>query len=384
MPVTSIFLDMSKAFDFVNHSKLLHKLQFYGIRGKANEWLESYLNNRKQCTEITTLVTDEFGHVLRKSVRSNLLTNSIGVPQGSVLGPLLFLVYINDLPDAIPHRCILFADDTTIIIKCHKNQMQSTVMDALENIITWLDHNNLKVNINKTNLMQFNSYNSMTSPLNIKYNDESVDEVNITKFLGLNIDNHLNWKLHVDLVCARLERYVFALKRIRQNVSVDAALAAYHGYVSSVLSYGLILWGNSVEVERVFKIQKRCVRVICKAWYLDSCRPLFRNCKILPLACMYIRDICVFTKLHHVYFQKRCDVITRQKRKKFANLLYQPVCRKNIYERNVFNMCINIYNCIPDDIKLLNGQLFKNKLNDWLLQRCFYSIRELKNFINRN
>ena len=184
----------------------------------------------------------------------------------------------------------------------------------------------------------------------------------------------------IDLVCNKLNRFVFALKRLRQTVSFDAALMAYHGYVSSVLSYGLLLWGNSVDVDRAFKIKKKCIRAICNAWSGDTCKPLFIKHNILPLPCMYIRDICVFVKYHSEYWKKRSEVLLRKTRAKYMNLQYKPPARKDIYKKNSFNMCILLYNCLPERLRLLDDKSFKRRLSEWLLHHCFYSVRE---FINR-
>lgn len=374
-PSATIFLDMSKAFDFVNHSKLLNKLNFYGIRGRAFDWIESFLKNRQQCTEISKIV--ESGKtLLKKTYRSHFRTNNTGVPQGSVLGPLLFLLYVNNLPDCTEHKCIQFADDTTLVVKSNKQLLDMNMNNALNNIITWMDANDLQINISKTKFMQFRSYNSRPIPLSLNYNSERVDEVDTYNFLGITIDKHLNWKEQVDQVCNKLNRFVFALKRLKQTISLEAALTAYHGYVSSVLSYGLILWGNSVDISRAFKLQKKCIRVLCSAAFDDSCRPLFKKLNVLPLPCMYIRDVCTFVHLNPQYWSKRGDIIERQTRTRYMNLLHQPHCHKDIYKRNVNNMCILLYNKLPDDIKLLPKNSFKHGLTKWLLQHSFYSVKE--------
>jgi hypothetical protein len=124
------------------------------------------------------------------------------------------------------------------------------------------------------------------------------------------MDKHLNCKLHVDEFCASLNRFVFGLKRLRDTVSPEAALTVYHGYVSSVLLYGLILWGNSVDIDSVFKIQKKCVRVICNAWFDDSCVPLFKKLHIS----LYLRVVCVFVKKHKYYISIRGLGKTRKDR----------------------------------------------------------------------
>jgi hypothetical protein len=374
-PIMAVFLDMTKAFDFVNHSKLLHKLERYGVRGRVLDWIKSYLEDRKQCTEISK-ISEENGVLFKKTYRSQFRLTNTGVPQGSILGPLLFIIYINDLPNAVSCKTIMFADDTTLLLKCNNNlTYERDLNNVLMNVINWMNINDLQININKTKCMQFLSYNSADIKLHLNYNNENVDKVDAFKFLGIMMDKHLNWKLHVDQVCASLNRFVFALKRLRDTVSPEAALTAYHGYVSSVLLYGLILWGNSVDVDRVFRIQKKCVRVICNAWFDDSCVPLFKKLHILPLPSLYLREVCVFVKKHQYYFSKRGENSQRQTRLKGKNLYLKPQCHKDVYKRNAFNMCIAIFNRLPEELKKLEGNLFKSKLNSWLLDKCFYSIR---------
>lgn len=376
-PIMSIFLDLSKAFDFVDHAILLKKMEFYGIRGKARDWVESYLGQRMQCTEIEKLVKNARNCLCKQKFRSTFVINGTGVPQGSILGPLLFLIAINDLPKYIQQDCVMFADDTTLIIsgddrlKCENNANK-----ALIDTTNWLKSNNLKINIDKTKAMQFSSYHANLLSLNINYDNSRVEFVDKFSFLGFIIDRNLNWKYHVDHVCKKLDRFVFALKRLRQTVSLEAALTAYHGYVSSVLTYGLLLWGNSTDIERAFRLQKKCVRALDNAWSTDSCKPLFKKFGLLPLPCLYIRDACLLVKNYPNYFTFRNETTARHTRAQYRNLLYQPPCNAYAYKKNCYFMCIRLYNMLPDDIKLESKKSFKNKLVKWLYENCFYSIGE--------
>lgn len=198
------------------------------------------------------------------------------------------------------------------------------------------------------------------------------------KFLGIWLDQHCTWKAHIAQVCDKIDKFVYAIKRLRLRVSIDAALSAYHGYVSSVLAYGLVLWGNSVDIDKAFKVQKKCVRAICGAWSTDSCKPLFKRFNILPLACMYIKDICVFVRQNPQYFKKKSEVITRHTRHR--NQLYIPPCRLGLVKRNVYYHAITIFNKLPDDFKDLPINIFKWKLRSWLIDKCFYDIKQFMEY----
>lgn len=297
------------------------------------------------------------------------------MPQGSILGPLLFLLYINDLPNQVQHNCIMFADDTTLIIKSDNlDNFNKDINDTLVNVIHWLNNNNLKININKTCIMQFRTYRSADIDLDIHYETESVEEVESTKFLGIHIDKFCSWKCHVANVCDRLDKFVFALRRLSRISSKAVALTAYHGYVSSILSYGLLIWGNSVDVHKAFLAQKKCVRAVCNVHFQEPCRPLFKSTKVLPLPCMYILQASLFVREHLEYFDTNSKFFPRSTRRR--NQIFLPRARKNVFKNNVYSMVIQIYNKLPKHILETEPRLFKNALCKWLLLKCYYSIQE--------
>lgn len=331
----------------------------------------SYLNNRKQCVEINKISNNN----VMTSFKSNFVHNKFGVPQGSVLGPLLFLLYINDLPNITPHKCVLFADDISIIIPKDKiKDFEVEINKTIINVIDWLNSNNLKVNIGKTNFMQFYNIRSKPLNLNIKHQNNIIKETSSATFLGIIIDQHCDWKAHVAKVCSRISSFVYALRRLSLVASRDTSLTAYHGYVSAVLRYGLLMWGNSVEFNQAFKAQKRCIRAICCADPLDSCQPLFKELKVLTLPSMYIFEICTFVKKHPEHFKKIKDNCSYYSR--YPNRLLLPQCNNVLFQRNCFVMAIKIYNHIPETFKELSYFRFRNQVFKWLLEKNFYSLKE--------
>lgn len=278
------------------------------------------------------------------------------------------------MPSATSQNSILFADDTTLLIKYADNtSFEYQINKALQDIIDWLDANNLHINITKTKMIQFQTYRSKPIHIEIKYQESRIEEVNATSFLGLTVDRYCNWKSHVENLRSKLDRFVYALYRIRNVVSEAAALSAYHGYVSSLLRYGLILWGNSVDANVIFKTQKKCIRALSGAGHLDHCRPLFISKRILTLPSMYLYEICIFVKKHPICFITKTK---KSERGAYRNKLYMPKANLSLSRKNVHYMAIKIFNIFTDDFKALPIEIFKKLLLDHLIQNSYYSIEE--------
>ena len=182
-----IFIDLRKAFDTVNHNILLTKLEHYGIRDNMLSWFQSYLSNRKQYASIT-------------GEQSESLEINCGVPQGSVIGPLLFLIYINDLPNISDVlKFYLFADDTNIYYESNSLQiLEKTINKELNKLYLWLNVNRLSLNIGKTNFIIFHPYNKpMKKRITIKINKKAIKEKESIKYLGVLIDSTLSWKQQI-------------------------------------------------------------------------------------------------------------------------------------------------------------------------------------------
>ena len=239
-----IFIDLKKAFDTVDHSILLHKLNHYGVRGIINTWFSSYLSKRSQSTQIGSTVSNKEEIVC-------------GVPQGSVLGPLLFLIYVNDI-----YRCsqifdfYLFADDTNLLYSNKDlKDLETVVNDKLIKVGDWLDANKLSLNTSKSNFVIFHPYQhkpDCTIQLEIYNNDlkESVplEQKTFVKYLGILIDNNLSWKYHIDYISSKVSKGIGMIARLRHLVPFATLLNIYRSLIEPYISYGLIAWGQAANI----------------------------------------------------------------------------------------------------------------------------------------
>lgn len=178
---------------------------------------------------------------------------------------------------------------------------------------------------------------------------------------------------------AKLDKFVFALRKLKLVSDKKTAKSAYHGYVSSVLRYGLIIWGNSVDINRAFVAQKKCIRAISGAEYLDPCTPLFKELKILPLPCLYIYEICIFVKKYSSLFPLKEHNSVRL-HKNNPGKLQVPSQKLHLYSRNVYCMAIKIFNKLPTELRMLTFNKFKRRMFSWLLDKCFYSVNDFLNY----
>ena len=235
----SIFLDLQKAFDTVNHQILLSKLEHYGIHGITLAWFKSYLGSRSQYVSVN----------VQNSIH---LSVTCGVPQGFVLGPLLFLLYINDLPSSSSKLSFyLVADDTNIYFESDSlNKLQEVVNRELKHVKKWLDANKLALNVDKTNFIIFHSpKNTLDQTVSIKIGKEHVKQAKYVKFLGLLLDENLNWKYHLSELSNKLSRTCRIFFKIRHLLPTSILVSLYNSLFASFLHYGITVRGRSGSKE---------------------------------------------------------------------------------------------------------------------------------------
>ena len=276
----SVFIDLRKAFDTVDFSVLLAKLDHYGVSGIANEWFKSYLSERTQVTEIN-------------GVRSYPRTVTIGVPQGSVAGPFLFLVLINDLFRSSDAQTILFADDTTLQMS---GPEQGPLFDKMNVNLTkvedWFAANLLTLNSSKTKYILFANKNKHTHSLPLSLCKQEIERIGSSeptktfKFLGLNVDDKLTWTDHIRLTRNKANSGCFGLSSSRYFIPMKARLSLYHSLIMSHLTYAMLAVGcaSNRDWSLLESVQKKAIRHICLAKYNSHTAPLFRSLGLLTLA----------------------------------------------------------------------------------------------------
>ena len=254
----AVFIDLTKAFDTVNHSILLSKLCSLGVLNDspAYNWFESYLSNRCQVT-------------VCNGTKSCPETVQIGVPQGSILGPLLFTLYINDLPDYLEHCDVtLYADDTVLFISDKSlHNIKSYMNSDLEKLNNWLKLNHLTLSISKSKFMIIGSSQRLNKidSISFKVDNIDLDEVSSFKYLGIVINNRLNWQDHVDQMFSKINKKLGLLKRIRYCLPLDARLMFFNSYVLPLFDYADIVWGdrgNSTLMLQLQSLHNKAAKII--------------------------------------------------------------------------------------------------------------------------
>ena len=263
--VIGIFLDLSKAFDTISHEKLLVKLNNYGIRGKCYDFLKSYLNSRKQRTKFI-------------DVKSEFDLIKYGVPQGSVLGPLLFLIYINDIVKSTNlGHFVLFADDTNIFVTAQtKAEAYRAANAVLRAVYVYMMTNQLHINLSKCAHMYFRpNFNKeerlscararpIDSLFYLSVNGQKIKHVDKIRFLGVIIDDKLSWEPHIEHLENKMLSTIVQIKRIRKIIPTSHYKTIYHSLFLSHITYGISCWGGAYpsKLQKLFNIQKRCIRIL--------------------------------------------------------------------------------------------------------------------------
>ena len=362
--VLSIFIDFSKAFDVVPHNLLLAKLKHYGIRDAVHDWFKDYLSDRSHQTIIEGKVS--------KSINLTL-----GVPQGSVLGPILFNLFINDLPNFSDIlETILFADDANLSLAGYNPQeLIITANIELFNFYYWCLCNRLNINTVKTYFILFSNvqYNLPLPPLMIKssLNYDVIQRVRFIKFLGVFFDENVTFKKHVNYVTQRLTRTSSLIYQLRELMPSFVLLNMYHAHVNSVLSYCNMIWScaHQTTLKSLVTIQKRIIRNVTHSAFNAHTEPLFRETNILNINQIKKFNLGIYffkNNLNNLgQSQGNHNYLTRNR-----DYLRPIIHRTSAFHRSFLYQSVllwNDLNAINNDLAHLNINRFKKLLKNYLM-----------------
>ena len=336
----SVFIDLRKAFDTVDHELIIKKLQKLGISGSLLKWYAHYLSDRKQYSVIGT-------H------SSTLSTINTGVPQGSLLGVLLFQILINDLKNSLKYSsAILYADDTTILL-CGRNIkfILTKLQNDLDNLSMWLRSNKLALNTEKTKVMVF-AREYYTNEICLTMNGTKIEQISDFKFLGFHVDDKLTCEKHCTVLYTKLLQMIFLMGKIRDLVPIGCLRMLYYAHFHSKLTYALSAWGGLISkknFESLYKLQKRLIRIIFSSEYRAHTMPLFKRLNVLNLE----DDITLhLLKMYHKIVYKTAPLPLRQlyERNNLGNIIVVKHKLK-ILNTSFLVAPISLWNKLPTEIK---------------------------------
>lgn len=362
----SIYLDFSKAFDTVNHQILISKLRKYGFRGPTLEWFTSYLRDRFQYVDIN-------------GKTSTLKKMDYGVPQGSILGPLLFLLYINDMNKATDLELILFADDSTAIAK--GPNLQRTVVNTneqLSRLHDWLCANRLSLNVSKSIFSLFTNTRPADSP-EIQIGGSRLSYSSCTKYLGMQIDDKVNFSQHIKSVCKIVRSRAGLLKRLSYSIPKKVLRNLYSAIIYPYITRDIETWGDSssTDLRRLRTLMDKCMKILSGTNNIND--NSYKSLKLLKFDDVFsyfclVRFYKYYRLEYSEYFEERANSLviqhTYRTRSATNQILNQPRMRLSKTSHSFFKNAIQKWNSLPADLRNVPKlNTFKNNLKKRLLSQ---------------
>lgn len=351
--IGSVFLDLRKAFDLVDHQILINKLKLYHFSDLAVQLFKSYLSNRTQVIQV-------------ENYQSNAKVVTSGVPQGSILGPLLFLIYINDLADACPGVNLeLFADDSTLYKSGYNlPEIESNLQENLTLITRWCKTNNMLLHPTKSKCMLIGSRYKLKSVNSLQLFLENVQLENVScqKLLGICIDNNLKWDVQIDNVCKNINSKINLLKKIKYFLNRQSRMMFYNGYILPIMDYCCHIWGkeNKGSVNKIIKLQLRVGKIILDLSQKSDPKTIMSELKILSFnqRCQYHAAVLVYKTLNNMSPNYMSELL-KTAENDFYNLRSQSnkqimlryTSRTNYFKDTFQYYGMKIWNAIPINIR---------------------------------
>lgn len=361
MLVVGIYFDFSKAFDSIDPKCVEDKLYAIGIRGVPLKLVISFLSGRKLFVSANGASSREY-------------PLEYGVAQGSILGPLIFLLYINDLHENVKAGIVInYADDVSLAVSaCAQDELESRINKVTREMEQWCNQNKLLLNNSKTVYVNF----SASRRARLTFGGFTIS--NCVRFLGLMTDCDLRYDSHVDSVIKKLNKAFYVILKMKNKMDTDALMNIYYALAYPYLAYGVVTWGGAItaaNMQRLLVAQKRLLRVIFGLRNTDTCRPLFKGRGILTFPGIYIYKCCIYMFENRRKYQLNGD--SHEYRTRGRDNVRIPAHSTAMYEKGPGFSCITIYRHLPKYIsECVSVGQFKRYLKQHLVSACHYELKD--------
>ena len=367
-----LFLDLAKAFDTVDFDIMIEKLRSLGFKSNVRNWFRSYLSDRTQVTVVS-------------GQESSPGQMSSGVPQGSILGPLLFICYINDLPDVLRHSTpFLYADDTALLTKgSNVTDLEFKLNNDANNVSDWFSRNRLSCNVKKTKVMKFcNSRSGIRhEPVAVSMNNQPVEEVNQFKYLGLHLDSHLNFEVHANKIAGKVRSCTAAMWRCRQFIPLELAKSLYTSLIEPHFIYGCVHYDAcSVKAANTLQAaQNKALRSVLSVNHMYSSSklhaklqiPTLKDSRLYHTVCFAYKGINNLSTnmINELFISGNRGMGLRSEQ---TPSMMVPVCRTVLGSRCLLQRCNGYWMALPTETRLSpSSAVFKRNARAHICQYSY-------------